>query len=464
MRFVIALFPFSLLAQMSMLTGDWIAQSNTNGITRVSVRTEAGRTIVHSWGKCTPIDCDHGEVDVELWNGIPLAIFKVGYANRRMQLVPIPDGRLIVATESEYLDGSGRKDPGHAEFFVRQEAAKEGPEALAARAVLRQTAEAYRHLPAAYIEAVSQSTRATSKSEVRSVSREKIWTAPPNKVRVETEGREPVVTIADGESEWRIFPATNEYFTNPQARNTAMASPFFQYTLLDSTRGDPHIAAHEDAEGARCTVVRIAMDRGVSQQLWIDDNSHLVRRAIFEEGGRKSETRYPVVRLDETPASDAFRYDPAAIGSKNRREVARAAPESMTGKLAPDFTLRDLDGREVRLSAMRGKPVLLDFWATWCGYCREALPSIELLHRGLKDKVAVFGIDDEAADVARDYLRKLGYTMPTLVDSKDTAVNLFHLDGWPTTVLIDSEGKIAFYEVGFDAEKLRDALRKVGVW
>jgi thiol-disulfide isomerase/thioredoxin/outer membrane lipoprotein-sorting protein len=330
--------------------------------------------------------------------------------------------------------------------------------------LLRQTAEAYRNLPAAYFEAVVESARTTAKSEVRSVIREKIWTAPPNKVRVESEDREPLITVADGESEWRIFPATNEYFTNPQARRTAMASPLFQYTLLDRTRGNPRIVAHEDAEGARCTVVRIAMDRGVSEQLWIDEATHLVRKAVFDEGRNRTQTLYPIAKLDQAAAPNAFRYDPAATGAKNRREVARAAPESLTGKPAPDFTLRDLDGREVQLSALRGKPVLLDFWATWCGYCREALPSIELLHRGLKDKVAVFGVDNEAAEVARDYLRKFGYTLPTLVDSKDTAVNLFHLDGWPTTVLIDSEGRIAFYEVGFEPEKVRDALRTVGIW
>jgi cytochrome c biogenesis protein CcmG/thiol:disulfide interchange protein DsbE len=136
----------------------------------------------------------------------------------------------------------------------------------------------------------------------------------------------------------------------------------------------------------------------------------------------------------------------------------------MLGKPAPDFTLRDLNGREVHLSALRGKPVLLDFWATWCGYCREELPSIELLYRGLKDKVAVYGIDNEAAEVARDYLQKFGYTLPTLVDAKDQAVNSFHLEGWPTTVLIDGDGKIVYYESGFEAEKLRDALRKIGVW
>jgi thiol-disulfide isomerase/thioredoxin len=136
----------------------------------------------------------------------------------------------------------------------------------------------------------------------------------------------------------------------------------------------------------------------------------------------------------------------------------------MTGKPAPDFILRDLDGREVHLSELRGKPVLLDFWATWCGYCREALPSVELMHRSLKDRLAVFGVDDEAPEVAREYLQKFGYTLPSLVDPNDRVVNMFHLGGWPTTILIDREGKIVFYEVGFESEKLRDALRSAGIW
>jgi cytochrome c biogenesis protein CcmG, thiol:disulfide interchange protein DsbE len=108
--------------------------------------------------------------------------------------------------------------------------------------------------------------------------------------------------------------------------------------------------------------------------------------------------------------------------------------------------------------------VLLDFWATWRGYCREALPSVELLHRGLKDKLVVFGIDNEEPELAREYLQKYGYTLSTLVDRKDQAVNLYHVNGWPTTVLIDRDGRIAFYGEGFESDKLRDALRGIGVW
>ncbi len=460
----VALLPISLFAQTSLLTGEWVSQNKTGGITRVVVRTEGSRTIVHSWGSCVPVDCDHGEVDIDLWNGIPLAIFKGGFSTRRMQLIPVPDGRMIVALESEYHDGSGRTDPGHAEFFVRQETKKEDTGALAARALLRQTAGVYRNLPAAYFESATESVRSTGRSEVRTQTRDKIWTAPPNKVRTEITGREPLIALADGESEWRIYPESNDYMVQPQAKLAPANSPFYQFVLLDNVRGEPAIEGRETRDGAACTVVRIAMDHGVTQRFWIDDASHLIRRAIFDQGSSKSDISFPVARLNETAAPEKFRYDPAATGANNRREVSKAAPQSMTGQPAPDFTLRDLDGREVKLSALRGKPVLLDFWATWCGYCREALPSIELLYRGLKDKVAVFGVDNEAAEIARDYLQKFGYTLPTLIDAKDTAVNAFHLDGWPTTVLIDAAGKIAFYESGFEAEKLRDALRKVGVW
>jgi thiol-disulfide isomerase/thioredoxin len=119
----------------------------------------------------------------------------------------------------------------------------------------------------------------------------------------------------------------------------------------------------------------------------------------------------------------------------------------------------------VRLSALRGKPVLLDFWATWCGYCREELPAIEMLHRGLKDKgLMVFGIDAEDPQLPREYLAKYGYTLPSLVDRKQEAVRLYRLEGWPTTVLIDREGNVAYYESGYEPEKLRDAMRALGLW
>jgi len=382
-----------------------------------------------------------------------------------MQFVPLPDGRMIIAIETEFNDGSGRKDPGHAEFFKRSESKPESDEALRARALLRQIAETYRNLPSAYFEAVSTSTRTEGKSEARTVTQEKISLAPPKKLRVEFERNgESYVLIDDGVSEWTVYPKTNEYRTSPQPEGPVPNGPLSGYLQLDNIRGDPKIAGNEEVQGTDCIVVEIAMEHGVTERLWIDNSTHLVRKGIFDEGNSNEETVFTTERLGDTFPPSYFAYDPAATNAKNRTELARAAPQTEIGETAPGFSLRDLDGHVVTLSSLHGKPVLLDFWATWCGYCREALPSIELLHRGLKEKLAVFGVDNEPAELAREYLQKYGYTLPSLVDRADEAVAGFHVNSWPTTVLIDRDGKIVFYGKDFEAEKLRDALRSIGVW
>jgi thiol-disulfide isomerase/thioredoxin len=126
--------------------------------------------------------------------------------------------------------------------------------------------------------------------------------------------------------------------------------------------------------------------------------------------------------------ADLFTYDPRATNATERSMVSRPSPFSSVGKPAADFTLLDLGGRETTLSALKGKVELIDFWASWCGPCRQALPTIELLHRGLQDKgLVVLGIDNEAASVIRQYVEKQGYTFTTLIDAKGSAVNLFHV-------------------------------------
>lgn len=88
-----------------------------------------------------------------------------------------------------------------------------------------------------------------------------------------------------------------------------------------------------------------------------------------------------------------------------------------------------------------------------------------MLHRGLKDKgLRVFGVDSESPDLPRDYLKKYGYTFPTLIDQNENAVSLFHVDGFPTAVLIDAEGKVAYYGSGNEPENLRAALQAIGIW
>ncbi len=466
MLLLLLLLPACLFAQVD-LTGSWINEnSQTGGVTQVTLRRDGGRTLAHVWGSCQPVDCDWGESDVELWNGIPMAIWKHGFKTTRVQFVPQPDGRMLVVTRGEYHDESGRKDPGHAEFFALKATAIETPDTAAAGALLRTVAETYRKLAPAYFEVVDTTYRKTGKSEIRSVTQGKWRFSPPDKMRIESSGeRENVIRIGDGQTQWVIYPDANEFTQTPRGKAGSSGTPSGAYGVLDQGRGKPRIAGHEHISDADCTVVEIAMEHDTKRKIWIDDATHLVRKDTLDSGSVQQEELFTTARLGEKFDPQLFTYDPAMTHARNRRQLAREAPATLVGKLAPDFTLRDLDGHEIRLSALRGKAVLLDFWGAWCGYCREALPGIEMIHRGLKDKgLLVFGIDSEAPEIAREYLQKYGYTVPSLVDRKEEAVQFYHVEGWPTTVLIDREGKIVYYGSGDEPQKLRDAIRAVGVW
>jgi peroxiredoxin len=138
------------------------------------------------------------------------------------------------------------------------------------------------------------------------------------------------------------------------------------------------------------------------------------------------------------------------------------AQESATaGAKASDFTLRDLDGRQVHLSDFAGKVVLLDFWATWCVPCAAELPQLEALYEKQKDAgLVVVGIDmDGPESVAQvvPFARRYNLTFPTLLDEETRVVNVYNPKRVaPMTVLIDRRGMIARVRNGYNAgdEKL----------
>src|SRR4029077_7000800 len=107
-------------------------------------------------------------------------------------------------------------------------------------------------------------------------------------------------------------------------------------------------------------------------------------------------------------------------------EARREALLKSVGKPAPDFSLLDLQGSEVKLGQFRGKAVLLNFWATWCVPCRSEMPTIELLHREFGDKgLVVLGVDDEDAQTQIAFLRESGFSFASLVEPRKQATNLY---------------------------------------
>ncbi len=112
------------------------------------------------------------------------------------------------------------------------------------------------------------------------------------------------------------------------------------------------------------------------------------------------------------------------------------------GKMAPDFTLVDRNGKTWTLSELKGQVVFVNFWATWCPPCREEMPSMQYLYTMQpKDKfkmLAVLNKDDPA--LADTFAAKLGLTMPILNDQDNTVGKKYGLTGLPETYIIDKQG------------------------
>jgi peroxiredoxin len=133
----------------------------------------------------------------------------------------------------------------------------------------------------------------------------------------------------------------------------------------------------------------------------------------------------------------------AAAGAAN----AKAAPNAQ----APDFTLRQIDGPNLRLGEQRGRVVMVNFWATWCGPCRIELPHLVRLHdkyRGSGFLLLGVNIDDDPG-AAKALAGKLGLTFPVLFDSEKKVVAAYDLNAMPATVLIDRDGRVRHLHRGY---------------
>ncbi|MCC7176156.1 MAG: redoxin domain-containing protein [Bryobacterales bacterium] len=133
------------------------------------------------------------------------------------------------------------------------------------------------------------------------------------------------------------------------------------------------------------------------------------------------------------------------------RSAASSVKPEAERKEAPDFSLKDGDGRTVKLSDYRGKVVLLNFWATWCGPCKLEIPWFTEFETNLKDRgFAVLGVsmDEDGWDVVKPFVARLGVNYRMLLGTDMVAQQYGGVDALPTSFLIDREGKIASTHVG----------------
>lgn len=218
-------------------------------------------------------------------------------------------------------------------------------------------------------------------------------------------------------------------------------------------------AGTEKVGEVECDMVHATLGTDGSAVRWsLGKADHLprrVRRFMPTPGGQSTVTT-SLTTLDIKPTikDELFHLDKPAdfneVGPNGLLQVGGAAPE---------WTLKAADGTEVSLKGLRGKVVLLDFWATWCGPCRQAMPSVQKLFEKYKGKpVAIFGVNCKERDPKSDpagMMKSANLSYPLLLKGDEVA-DKYLVQGIPAFYLIDRDGKILMAQAGLGPTSERE--------
>lgn len=147
-------------------------------------------------------------------------------------------------------------------------------------------------------------------------------------------------------------------------------------------------------------------------------------------------------------------------------EAGRGEVKPEVGYPAPDFTLPDIQGRTVTLSQLKGKPIFINFWATWCPPCRVEMPEIQSFFEKYKGKVEVVAVNltstEKSPAEVKKFLETNGYIFPVVLDTKGVAENYYLVRAIPTSYLLDDQRIIRFKYTGpLSLQLLEQALEKI---
>lgn len=159
---------------------------------------------------------------------------------------------------------------------------------------------------------------------------------------------------------------------------------------------------------------------------------------------------------------------PAATAepTQAQTEATEAATEAATEPTepepipAPDFAVQDWDGNEVHFSDYLGKPIVLNFWAHWCGPCQMEMPEFNAAYERLGGEVTFLMVHEGAAvDDGKEKVTEGGYTFPVVFDVDSSAGNMYGITAFPTTFFIDKDGNLQAYYMGaMDADLLQQGI------
>jgi cytochrome c biogenesis protein CcmG/thiol:disulfide interchange protein DsbE len=175
------------------------------------------------------------------------------------------------------------------------------------------------------------------------------------------------------------------------------------------------------------------------EEAWVADLHRLAKVDLLE-------SLSPTAPLDLPMPTKVLTPQASELMAQSTQNALSLSTGPLVGELALDFSLETIDGSVVRLSDLRGLPVLLNFWAPWCTTCREELPMLQALDT---DALVVLGIAvREPPDKVTAFAMDLGLELPLLVDQNGRTSDAYRVRGLPTSLLVDREGVIVARHVG----------------
>jgi thiol-disulfide isomerase/thioredoxin len=408
-------------------------------------------------------------------------------------------------------------------FFVLVQPATAGAQTPAPaptadpRAFLSWSMDHYKSLPTFQAEMLwSMSTS----PEGRVVQKRTIQYASPNRFKVVSANANGFVqtSVCDGKTlaEFSRPAATGEMKYGPppsldKAASMQMMHPMFcgtvlyQFfggadalpTLVDVGKKTAPLRFGPDVkvDGESCKTVKFYAAAGLygNVQIAIAPRDGLVRQIIYDsapllEQMRNQATReqgaasiplattterYQKIQTDVTFADNAFDTTPpatmgATVAATQVSEGEKPSPSAIAlGANAPEIaTIPLAGGPPISLASLRGKVVLIDFWATWCGPCVRGLPETQALHKEFGDKgLAVLAVSDEDTKTIKTFLNDRGFgSLPVYRDEGGVAEKAYRVTAIPTLAVIDPQGRLSAYLVGLQQrETIRQALKKAGL-
>ena len=357
--------------------------------------------------------------------------------------------------------------------------------------VLAKVAHTYTHLHAIHVVAVRTDSLFRPGGALLAETDYELAERKPGKFRAWTRsGDTEGLAVSDGATTWKALPKAKQWMkqevagvaddagedAEPEGGNQPRDLREVMVRMLISR----YIAIAQGSEGAEivreetyslghtkvpCYLIT-ARTRNVAHELWIDKNRFLVLRDTQTsklgagEGVASSriEVKVKKLELDDEVDESVFAWTPEKKWNEVEMLVLPQEQHAMlTGLAAADFQLKSVSGEPVRLSDLRGSVVVLDFWATWCGPCREELPIVEKLRTEFAGKVQFLGINDEDRGTVAGFLKKHDYQLSVLMDGRKDVHRQYGIRSIPQLFVIDREGVIRQHYVGGRSE---DALRK----